>query len=968
MRVTSDGVPVELGGRRPATVLASLALAGGRPLGVDRLIELVWGDDPPPSARRSVQSYVAGLRTALGGEDSPIRRRGGGYVLAVARSQVDLLALEDLAETASDRGRDEPDEVIALLREAVSSWDRPLEGLDPSPTLCAVLAPYEALRLQALEVLHDLELRHGHAGAAVARLSTLTRECPLRERFWAQLVRGLTVMERRDQALFAMQRAREVLREQLGVDPSPLLASVERALLGDAVQHVPEVVVGPGLIDQLSARVPLPSNELVGRRDELRRVMTDVCRDRLVTLTGTGGVGKTRLAIEVARTTHGDFRDGVWFVELASVSDPGAVAAAFASALSVGARHGDTIESAIVSRLAGRHVLLVVDNCEHVAAAAATLIGAINRSCATAAVLATSRQPLAVPGERVHVVPPLDPASDGVELFLAFAAAADATFASSTTVDAALSTIAEICRRLGGIPLAIQLAASRMRALSPGDLLAHLDDRFGLLQGGSTDATSRHHTIRSSVDWSYQLMTPQEQLAFDRLSVFAGGFDLAAAEAVCTDQELPANAVARVVGSLVDKSMVLVERQRFGVRYRLLEPLRQFGAHSLAARNETTWLLARHLDHYMRVAVDTRRAWLGPRQADAEDVYTREWANLRLALDTAVRSEAVAAADAIIDAAAPHAWSRMEYEHGDWARKVLDLAGGHGRVTPATYAWAAHWTFLAGGPSDAVRLARQGIAASPHPTQPRTAWCWATTTWALLSAGSGGRDAATAALNADEASRNSDGFDRCGALCARIEEAITRSAPDLKQLVAQYGSVARQIGSPSLRSRAALYEIGLVTELTSDPLDDDPFAIHRVGLELARSVGDVNQEGKHLFMVAAYAMRTHRPDAATVTSDVVEWLHQTRQWSVIWMLLDYAAAWMVTTGRCETAAVVLGHTEAHHPSWSYSRIQSSRAHALQAVRTLADADELMADGAATSRDEVVDLVVHALRNDPRDIS
>jgi predicted ATPase/DNA-binding SARP family transcriptional activator len=937
-------------------VLACLALAAGRPVGVERLIDLVWGDDPPPSARRTVQSYVAGLRSALGGQDGPIRRRGIGYVADVDRTQVDLLVIEDLIESAQARAEVEPDEVIRQLRDALASWGPPLDGLHPSPALCAVLAPYEELRAEALELLNDLELEHGHATVAVARLSSLTREFPLRERFWAQLVGGLAMLGRRDQALFTMQRAREVLREELGVDPGPALIRAERALLaaGDRQPTVATSVAAGGT-DPDEDRIPAPSSELVGRHDELRRVTADLDRHRLVTLTGTGGVGKTRLAIEVARAARTGFSDGVWFVDLAPVSEPAAVTDAFASALSVGAQHGETAESAIVGRLHGRRALVVVDNCEHVTAASASLIAAVTRSCATVTVLATSRQPLGVVGERVHVVAPLDPASEGVALFLACAAAADASFSS---VVADVRDITEICRRLGGIPLGIQLAASRMRALTPRDLLTHLDDRFGLLRGNGTDTTARHYSIRSTVDWSYQLLSAQEQLGFDRTSVFAGGFDLVAAESVCVDDDLPAEAIAQVVGSLVDKSMIHAGRQPSGVRYRLLEPVRQYGAESLAARGETSTLRTRHLEHYRRLAVSTRALWLGPTQGEAEEIFTCEWSNLRTALDAAISTRAAAAADAIVDAVAPHAWTRIEYEHGEWARRVLELASLGCDISAANYGWAAYWTFLAGGAHEARDLARRGIAAAGEPTDPSTAWCWATETWALLSAGLGGPDAATAAANAELATRDSDGFDRGGALSALVEAAISHAAPETSRDVDRYGCLAREVGAPTLRSRAAAYEIGLVTVLAAGPTHGDPLVIHRAGLELARSVGDVNNEGTHLLMIASLAMRQHRPDAATLTSEVLDRLYRTRHWTVIWMLVDYAAEWMAVTGREQAAAVVLGYLEAHRPSWHAPPIRRARSRALDATRTLRTADDLMARGAEMSRDEVVEFVLH----------
>ena len=427
VRATVDGVEVEIGGRRPRTLLAGLALAERHVVSVDRLIDLIWEEDAPMTARRTVQSYVSGLRRVLGGDESPLSAAGAGYVLVIERSDVDLFDFADTVARALKMTAADPAEAAAHLCEALESWTVPLDGLRPSLALQALIAPFEELRLEAVEALNDVELNHGGVGRAVSRLEMLVREQPIRERFWAQLIGGLATLGRRDAALEASQRARESLREQLGVAPSPLLERLEREVLdgGPALRSA-----GAGGLPAASGLRPgnlvRPATEFIGRAAELQRGTAELARRRLVTLTGAGGVGKSRLAIELAWSIAEEFEGGVWLVELAPVADPSAVVTAVASTLAIAPDGDMTRVESVVDWLRGRRLLLIVDNCEHLLSAAVDLVAAVVAGCPTVTVLATSREPLGVSGERVHLVAPLDPLSEGVELFCARGRAADA--------------------------------------------------------------------------------------------------------------------------------------------------------------------------------------------------------------------------------------------------------------------------------------------------------------------------------------------------------------------------------------------------------------------------------------------------------------------------------------------------------------------------------------------------------------
>jgi predicted ATPase/class 3 adenylate cyclase len=422
--------------------------------------------------------------------------------------------------------------------------------------------------------------------------------------------------------------------------------------------------------------LPVPVNEWFGQIATLQRQVAGLRSHRLVTLTGTGGVGKTRLALEMATVAADEFVDGVWIVELAPVGDPDAVAPAVASTLSIRPQEGLTVVESIVDWLRGRRVLLLLDNCEHVLAHVGDLVAAIVPRCATVTVMATSREPLSVSGERVVPVAPLA-TSNAVALFCDRAEAVDDSLAFSATDRAA---IVGICEQLDGIPLAIELAAARVRSLTPGELQQRLGDRLRLLRARRGDS-GRHTTLRATVAWSYQLLSVDERLLFDRISVFAGGFDVAAVEAICGRSPLDTSDVFDLVASLVDKSMVIADRGDDGTRYRVLETLRQFAAERLDEGGEVGALRDRHLSHYVAVAQQANRLWASRRQLDGSATFEREWDNLRAAHGWAIATTDLDAAELIVAATGRHARARGRDEHGDWAERTLGLSRRHDTPT-----------------------------------------------------------------------------------------------------------------------------------------------------------------------------------------------------------------------------------------------------------------------------------------------
>ena len=392
--------------------------------------------------------------------------------------------------------------------------------------------------------------------------------------------------------------------------------------------------VTPPPVDMVEGNLPRPVTEYVGDLAELRRRVGDLSGRRLVTLTGSGGVGKTRTAIEVGWLSSDQFPGGVWLVELAPVGVADALPAAVAATLGVQVQPGSTMIESIVAWLRSRPTLLILDNCEHVLDYVAPLVAAIEAGAPDATVLATSREPLGLPGEVVRRVPSLDPATDAVQLFAERAATASDGFVLD---DSNRSVVAAICARLDGIPLAIELAAARVRALTPAEILARLDDRFRLLRSSGRGGHERHQTLLATVTWSVQLLSPEERCLFERLSVFAGSFALGDAEAVCGIDPLDPLDVVDLLSALVDRSMVVAEAGRDAVtRYRLLETLRQYGEQALAADSSTTAMRDRHLAHFLARAEHWYAQQSTAEEPEANHAFAANWDNLRAAFDWAL--------------------------------------------------------------------------------------------------------------------------------------------------------------------------------------------------------------------------------------------------------------------------------------------------------------------------------------------
>jgi predicted ATPase/Tfp pilus assembly protein PilF len=424
--------------------------------------------------------------------------------------------------------------------------------------------------------------------------------------------------------------------------------------------------------------LPEPLTSFIGREKEIAAVRERLSHSRLLTLTGAGGTGKTRLALQVAGELVAEYPDGVWLVELASLADPALVPQEVARALEVREEPGRPLIETLLGALRPRELLLVLDNCEHLVDACAELAHTLLRASPGVRLLATSRQALGVPGESLFRVPSLSaPAPppppveqltqyEAVRLFIDRAQLSQPSFAVTS---ANAPAVAEICHRLDGIPLAIELAAARVKLLSPEQIRTRLEDRFRLLTGGSRAVLPRHQTLQAALDWSYELLTAGEQALLRRLSVFVGGFSLEAAEAVCGGDEIDAYEVLDRLGQLVDKSLVQVDEPGSEGRYRMAETVRQYGLVKLRAAGEEAALRERHRDWYLALAEQAEPELEGPRQAEWLARLEAEHDNLRAALAWCVgRSEAVAGARL------GWALGRFWYVRGHWSEGREQLA------------------------------------------------------------------------------------------------------------------------------------------------------------------------------------------------------------------------------------------------------------------------------------------------------
>ncbi|MFC0506479.1 BTAD domain-containing putative transcriptional regulator [Micromonospora costi] len=726
-----DGTVVAVPGRKVRALLAALLLHQGQPVSGDRLVALLWGDAPPRNAAGALSAKVSQLRRVL--EDA----EPGGRALVSSpppgyriRSGPDLVDADRFHHLVT-RARATTDARVraGLLADALALWRGPaFADLADEPYAVPAAARLEEQRMVAVEDWCDTRLGLGEHALVAGELGDLLAGQPLRERARALHMRALYRAGRQSDALRSYDDLRDHLREELGLDPGPEVTALRQAILTQAPElsapaaSGPAPVVGPREVANPSATLPAPLGPLIGRDDALRELDALLERHRLVTLTGTGGVGKSRLAVDVARARARSHPDGAWWVELAALDrsdSPEALHALTDLVLSVldvrDVAAGQGRPAAPADRLAralrDRDLLLVLDTCEHLVEPVAGLAALLLRAAPRVRVLATSREPLALPGEVVWTVPPLpvpDPAggtdvavlerSDAVRLFVARAAAAAGGFTLDPGNAAAVATV---CRRLDGIPLALELAATQVRGLGIRGLIAGLDDRFPVLAARHRGVPPRQRTLLATVEWSWQLLTEPERVVLRRLAAYADGGRVEAVRAVCAPDGVPATAVPDLLARLVDRSLVVVTGRDDTPRYRLLESVAAYAVDRMAAAGELHEIRERAHRYHAGLAERAAAELHGPGQRRWLRLLDAEAANLRGALDGAVRHRDGDLALRLATALSWYWFLRGRFaEARRWLGAALEWSPAGGAASARAAVWHLGFSLLLGDVAD----------------------------------------------------------------------------------------------------------------------------------------------------------------------------------------------------------------------------------------------------------------------------
>lgn len=656
LRLHRGADELRLGAPKQRALLIRLLLDHGRTVPTDVLVEDLWAGTAPPSAVRTLQSYVAHLRRSLGEDAGLIRSDAGrGYAIDLTGAGLD-------SDIAAQRWQDgqrllavgEADGAVELFESALSLWQgAPLSDVAYEEFARGRIAELTELRANLVEARAVGLLALDRAPEAIAALEAHVADHPLREGPHGHLMVALYRTGRISDALDVFRRFEDRLADELGLDPTPAIVAVRDAVL----RHEPVLAVGvatssaaeqsgaaaaTAVSGGLASTLPRLLHEVIGREDDRGRVIEFLETSRLVTLVGPGGVGKTTLATAAAQDIAEDQPDDVWFVPLADERDGSRVTGAIGEAIGL-AGDAATI-AAVIARLRDRRALLLVDNCEHMTDAVASVVEHVLRSTTHLRVLATSREALGIRGEVQLVVSPLA-GDDAVELFMQRAQAVRPEL-DLTPYE---RDVAAICERLDGMPLAVELAAARVGAITPTAIAARLDDRFGLLNTGSRTAATRHRTLRDVIDWSHDLLSDDEQALFRRLAVFVGGWTLGAAEQVC-DLEGRGDGLDRLA-RLVGQSLVVARDDRFS----MLESIHVYATERLAATREGAELRKRHASWMTDLATELAPALRGAGQAQALAVLAAEDHNLRAALAWS-REHAVAEPELGLGLAAALGW------------------------------------------------------------------------------------------------------------------------------------------------------------------------------------------------------------------------------------------------------------------------------------------------------------------------
>jgi len=681
--VDDDGQPIPLGPRQQRWLLAVLVLQANEIVSMDRILDAVWGEEPPPTAEKTVQVYVSRLRRLL---PEPRDERATGRIETTAAGYILRIGPDELDAWAADVATrpvvgEPPARTARRLRDALEMWRGPALADFAYEAFAETEARrLEELRVRATEACLAAEVEFRGA-EVIGELERFVAEQPLRESAVALLLTALARNGRAAQALTVYDAHRRRMADELETEPAEELTRL-----------VARLRAGRGeLPDEAAKRstLPIERTSFIGRQAEIAVILALLAENRLVTMVGAGGVGKSRLALRVAAIREPLEPDGAWFVQLAAVRDPAKVALLIADVLGFEERIGRPAVETLEDRLRDARALIVLDNCEHLVEGVADVVDRLIGTCPGVTILATSREPLSVTGEHLWRVPSLATPTDETPASVATSEAgalfAERARAVSREVDivGASPAVAKITRRLDGIPLAIELAAAHIGMLTPDEIADRLDDRFKLLTKGPQTGLERHRTLEATTQWSFDLLTHEEQQVLLRLSAFVGDFDLAAAEEVVSDAEVPQAQVLAIIDRLVSKSLVEALPTGAATRYRLLETIREFGRGRLGT--ELDGWLTRHREYYRTIA-ERLASQIRSGRSDLYQALNAEFANVRAAVRGALTDGDAETALRIASALTmPMIIGGRFNEQRDWIGAAL-TAAAHAGVTPGVRA------------------------------------------------------------------------------------------------------------------------------------------------------------------------------------------------------------------------------------------------------------------------------------------
>jgi predicted ATPase/DNA-binding SARP family transcriptional activator len=956
--VATDSGPIRMASRTQRLLLAVLLVAANRVVSADRLVEELWADDIPGDPAGALRTQISRLRKVLPPTASLVTEEGG-YRLLIAPEQLDATRFDRLfAQARSDRC----ERALPLLDEALALWrGTALEEFADRPFAQPEVQRLEELRGVAREDRAALLLVAGRAAEAAADMNALIAEQPERERARSLLMEALYHQGRHTQALDAYRSWRRHLVEALGVEPSPELQRLEREIL----QHTLGEAGGPA-VQRSRFDLPRPVSTFVGRDDDLCDVGRLLGEARLLTLWGPGGVGKTRLALELASDVSSRYRDGIYLCDLAVISRSVDVTRAVATVVGVREKAFKRLEAQLLEQLASRRVLVVLDNCEHVLEGAARLADRIIRSTRHVDILATSRERLAIDGEHLWEVMPLrvnGTDSPAVCLFVDRALATDAAFSADVND---LEIVEEVCRQLDGLPLAIELAAARVRGLSLQDLAQRLDERFQILTTGSrTDG--RHRSLAAVLDWSYAQLDPVEQRVFDRLAVFAGPFGLDAACSVVAGDAVTPEAVIAAALRLVDCALLAELPGRGARRYVILDTMRRYALDRLRADDGVVAARDRHAQWAVVFVEHAAIGLSSSGESDWENRITDYIDELRAAHTWLVGRDADASLR-LVSALRPYALWRGHSEVFRWAEvAVASAVATDSPLLPQALFAAATGAWQRGDVEGAKATATATVEAALRREPPATRCALEARAEVAFLAG----DLESAAAWYEEASTLAcAGGDLLQATwdlgSATLAMAYAGDAGRAAVLIADVFSTAERCGSPSAVAFAH-FVAGDVFSVERPEQAERDFC---TAIELAGAVHSRLIIGYAEVALAASQARRHDVAAALehYRSAIAEW-QRTGAWNALWVTLRTLIGLLVSVGAYEDAAVLSGAAKSARAGFPpFGSDAASLRNANERMRSeLGDAAlrQWVDKGSVLREDEVVHFTLEALNRATR---